>query len=69
VCCGPGSLVGIVTDYRLDGPGNESWWGRDFPPVQISPGAQPASCTMGTESFPGVKCGHSPPSSAEVLEK
>ena len=28
---GPGSLVGIVSAYRLDGPGIESWWGRDFP--------------------------------------
>jgi len=35
----------------------ESWWGRDFPPVQTSPGAHPASCTMGTGSFLGVKCG------------
>jgi hypothetical protein len=29
--CGPGSSVGIVTDYGLDGPGIESRWGRDFP--------------------------------------
>jgi hypothetical protein len=27
---GPGSSVGIATDYRLDGPGIESRWGRDF---------------------------------------
>jgi hypothetical protein len=27
---GPGSLVGIATGYGLDGPGIESWWGRDF---------------------------------------
>jgi hypothetical protein len=26
-------------------------------PVQTGPGADPASCTMGTGSFPGVKCG------------
>ena len=31
--------------------------GRDFPPVQTGPGAHPASCTMGTGSFPVVKCG------------
>jgi len=31
--------------------------GRDFQPVQTGPGAHPASCTMGTGSFPGVKCG------------
>ena len=55
----PGSSVGIATDYGLDEPGIESWWGRDFPPVQTGPGAHPASCTMGTGSFPGVKCGRS----------
>jgi hypothetical protein len=26
-----GSVVGIATAYGLDGPGFESWWGRDFP--------------------------------------
>jgi len=26
-------------------------------PVQTSPGAHPASCTVGTGSFPGVMCG------------
>jgi hypothetical protein len=32
VClCGPDSVVGIATGYGLDGPGNESRWGRDFP--------------------------------------
>jgi len=30
---------------------------RFFAPVQTGPGAHPASCTMGTESFPGVKSG------------
>jgi len=28
---GPGSVVGIVTAYGLDGPGIESRWLRDFP--------------------------------------
>ena len=55
--CWPGSSVGIATDYGLDSPGIESRWGRDFTPVQTGPGAHPASCTMGTQSFPGVKCG------------
>ena len=49
--------VGIATDYGLDGPGSNPCGGRDFPPVQTGPGAHPASCTMGTGSFPGVKCG------------
>jgi len=29
--------------------------GRDFPPIGTGPGAHPASCTMGTWSFPGGK--------------
>ena len=41
----------------LDGPGIESQWGRDIPPVQTGPGAHPASCKVGTGSFPGVKYG------------
>ena len=71
---GPGSVVGIATGYGLDGPGIESRWGaRFFTPVQTSPGAHPASCTMGTGSFPGVKSGRgvtdpSPPSSAMVMK-
>ena len=31
VKCGPGSSVGIATGYGMDGPGIESWGGRDFP--------------------------------------
>ena len=47
----------IRTDYGLDGPGSNPGGGRDFPPVQTGPGAYPASCKMGTRSYPGVKCG------------
>ena len=63
---GPGSSVGIVTGYGLDGSGIESrweaWFFRTYPdqpwgPVQTGPGAHTASCTMGTGSFPGVKSG------------
>jgi hypothetical protein len=40
----------------LDGPGIESRCGARFSaPVQTSPEAHPASYTMGTGSFPGVK--------------
>ena len=67
------SSVSIVTCYGLDGPGIESRWGtRFFACVQISPGAHPASCAMGTGSFPGGKvlpgrdADPSPPSNAEV---
>ena len=51
----PGSIVGIATGYGLDGLRIESRWGRDFP--HLSRPAHPASCTMGTGSFPGVKSG------------
>ena len=48
--------VGIATRYGLDGPGIESRWGARFSaPVQTGSGAYPASCTVGTGSFPGVK--------------
>jgi len=51
-----GWAVGIETRYGLDGPGIESRWGARFSTlVQTGPGAHPASCTMGTVSFPGVK--------------
>ena len=54
----PGSVVGIMTAYGLDGPGIESRWGaRCSAPVQTGPEAHLASCTMGTGSFPGVSCG------------
>ena len=57
---GPGSLVGIATGYGLDGPGIESRWEARFSaPVHTDPGAHPASCTMGTGSFQGVKSGRS----------
>jgi len=69
--CGPGSSIGIVTELRDGLSGIESRWGRDFPPVQTGPEAHPASCKMGTVSFPGVKCGRVvlPPSSAMVMEE
>ena len=58
IICGPGSVVSIVTGYGLDGPGTGSRWGVRFSAtVQTGPGAHPASCTMGTGSFPGVKSG------------
>ena len=58
-CClrGPGSSVGIAFGYGLDGPGSNSVGARFSAPVQTGPRAHPASCTMGTGSFPGVKSG------------
>jgi hypothetical protein len=56
--CGSDSVAGIVTGYGLEGPGIESPVEARFSaPVQTGPGAHPASCTMGTGSFPGVKSG------------
>jgi hypothetical protein len=76
VCPGPGSSVGIATDYGLDGQGIEKKnpGGRDFSHTsRPGPGAHPASCTMGTGSFPGVKrpghgADHPPLPSAEVMK-
>jgi len=52
--CGPGTSVGIVTGYGMDDFGIESRWVTKFSvPVQIIPGTHPASCRMGTGSFPG----------------
>ena len=57
VCvCGLSSSVGVPNELRAGRSGIESRWGRNFPPVQNGPGAHPASCKMGTWSFPGVKC-------------
>jgi len=42
----------------LDGPGIESRWGARFSaPLHTGPGTHPASCTMGTGSFPRIKSG------------
>jgi hypothetical protein len=50
------SSVGIATRYGLDGQGIEFRWEARFSaPVQKGQGAHPASYTMGTGSFPGVK--------------
>ena len=71
---GRDSSVGIATRYGLDGPGIEARWGARFSVhVQTGPGAHPASYTMGTGSFLGVKrpgrgVDNPPPSSADVKE-
>ena len=65
---GRDSSVGIATRYGLGGQGIESRWGARFSaPVQTGPEAHPASCTMDTGSFLGVKrpgrgADHPPPS-------
>jgi len=54
---GPGSVVGIATGYRPDGPGIESRWGRDFPHLSRPALGLPSLLYNGYGSFPGVKSG------------
>ena len=54
---GPGSSVGIATDYGLDSLGSNPGGDEIFRPSRPALGAHPASCKMGTGSFLGVKCG------------
>jgi len=74
--CGPGSVVGITTSYEAGRSGDRNLVGARFSAsVQTGPGVHPASCTMGTGSFPGVKSGRDvtltphPPSSAMVMKE
>ena len=65
----------IANRYGLDGPGIESRWVARFSAsVHTGPGDHPASYTMGTGSFSGIKrpgrgVDHPTPSSAEVKER
>ena len=55
---GPGRSVGIATTLRTGRSGDRiPVWARFSAPIQTGPVAHPASCTMGTRSFPGVKSG------------
>jgi len=72
---GPGSSVGIATGYELNGPGIESWWGRDFthlsrpalgptqPPVQWVRGVSRGKKRPGRDADPSL------PSSAVVMKE
>ena len=72
---GRDSSVGIAIRYVLDGRGMKSWWGARYSaPLQTSPGAHPAFCTIGTGSFPGLKLpgrgvDNLPPYSTEIKER
>jgi len=55
--CGPGSSVGVVTDYGLDGPGSNPGGDEIFRPFRPALWPTQPPYTMGTGSFPGVKCG------------
>jgi len=42
--CGPGSSIGIATDYGLDGPGSNPGWDENFRPSRPAPGVK---CSRG----------------------
>ena len=72
--CGPGSSVGIATDYGLGGTGSNPGGDEIF---RLSrPALEPTSLLQnGYRVFPGRKvrpgraADHSPPSSAAVVEE
>jgi len=73
--CGLSSSVGIATGYGLDGPGIESWWGRDFPHLS-RPSLGPTSLVyngyrvfLGGKERPGRDADPSHPSSAVVKKE
>jgi hypothetical protein len=53
--CGPGSSVGIATDYGLDGPGIETRWGRVFSHTSRPALGPPSLLYNGYRVFPGGK--------------
>jgi len=73
---GPGSSVGIVTGYGLDGPGIESRWGGEiFRTRPDRPWGPPSLLYNGYRVFPGSKerpgrdADPSPSSSAVVMKE
>jgi hypothetical protein len=66
--------AGIATGYGLDGPGIESWWGRDFPHPSRPALGPPSLLCNGQQVFTGGKAAGAwrwppTPSSAEVKER
>ena len=72
---GPVSLVGIATDYGLDGPGSNRGGDEIFRTYPDRPWGPPSLLKNGYRFFPGGKvrpgraADHSPPSSAAVMEE
>ena len=72
--CGPGSSVGIATDYGLDCPGSNAGGDEIFRPSRLALGpTQPlVKWVPGLSRVkvrPGRAADHSPPSSAAVMEE
>ena len=61
--CGPGSSVGIATDYGLDGPESNPGGDEIFRPSRPALGP---THSPGGKVRPGRAADHSPPSSAAV---
>jgi hypothetical protein len=72
---GPGSSVGVGTDYGLDGSELESRWGEIFRACPDGPCGPPSLMYNGYRVFPrgkvrlGRAADHSPPSNAAVMEE
>jgi len=71
---GPGSSVGIATDYVLDGPGSNPSWDEIFCPSRpalgpTQPPVQWYRVFPGGTVRPERAADHSPPSSAAVMEE
>jgi hypothetical protein len=54
-CGGRNSSVGIVTDYGMEGPRIESWWGEIFHTRTDRPRGPPSLLYNGYRSFQRVK--------------
>ena len=72
--CGPGSSVGIATDYGLDGPGSNPGGDEIFRPSRpaLMPTQPSVKWVLGLSQGkvrPGRVADHSPPSSAAVMEE
>jgi hypothetical protein len=67
--CGPGSIVGIVTGYGLDGPGLKPGGGEIFRTSPDRPSGPPSGYRVfpGGKERPGRDADPSPPSSAVVM--
>ena len=71
---GPGSSVGIATDYGLDGPGSNPGGDEIFRLSRpaLGPTQPPVNgyrVFSGSKVRPGRAADHSPPSSAMVMEE
>ena len=75
ISSGPGSVVGIATDYGMDGPGIESRWGEIFRNIPDRPFGPPSLLYNGYRIFlwgkvrPGRAADHSPACIAAVTEE